>query len=180
MKSIFLQDRYLAAMRFAAEAHQGQLVPGSNLPYLLHLSTVAMEVVAALAIEAHENPDLAVACAVLHDVIEDTAITYKELEQHFGRNIADGVLALSKNPMLPKDQQIADSLQRIQQQPHEVWMVKLADRITNLQQPPADWPGEKITRYRIEAQQILAALAPASDALAMRLQQKIALYAAYE
>lgn len=37
------QDSYIKACRFAAEAHQGQCVPGTELPYLVHLSMVSME-----------------------------------------------------------------------------------------------------------------------------------------
>lgn len=41
------QDIYIRASRFAAEAHNGQLVPGTDLPYMLHINLVAMEVLAA-------------------------------------------------------------------------------------------------------------------------------------
>jgi (p)ppGpp synthase/HD superfamily hydrolase len=40
------QDRYNAALRFAAEAHRAQTVPGTDLPYLMHLASVAMETIA--------------------------------------------------------------------------------------------------------------------------------------
>lgn len=170
------QDRYLAAMRFAAIAHNGQLVTGTDLPYLLHVSLVAMEVAAGLAAEPDRDGDLALGCALLHDVIEDTALTYAEVTQHFGRPIADGVLALTKDLALPKDAQMADSLQRIQAQPHEVWMVKLADRICNLQPPPVHWDRQRVLRYRDEAQLIHDTLGAASQFLAARLRDKIAAY----
>ncbi len=170
------QDRYIDTIRFAATAHNGQLVTGTDLPYLLHINLVAMEVIAALAAESGRDGDLAVGCALLHDVLEDTSITYTEVTQHFGEAIAAGVLALTKDLGLPKDQQMADSLQRIQQQPHEVWMVKLADRICNLQPPPAHWSAERVQYYRNEARLIYATLGVASPFLADRLLQKIAAY----
>ena len=43
---MFAPDRYVAALRFAAERHNGQLVPDSDLPYLLHVTSVAGEVIA--------------------------------------------------------------------------------------------------------------------------------------
>jgi (p)ppGpp synthase/HD superfamily hydrolase len=58
-------------------------------------------------------------------------------------------------------------------------MVKLADRISNLQPPPSYWTTEKIRGYQAEAEEILSALAEASDWLASRLQEKITAYAAY-
>jgi hypothetical protein len=48
-----------------------------------------------------------------------------------GNEIADGVIALSKNTILPsKEEQMKDSIARIKQQPKEVWMVKMCDRST--------------------------------------------------
>jgi (p)ppGpp synthase/HD superfamily hydrolase len=135
-----------------------------------------MEVIAALAAESGRDGDLVVACALLHDVLEDTSITYAEIAQRFGEAIAAGVLALTKDLRLPKEQQMADSLQRIQQQPQEVWMVKLADRICNLQPPPAHWSAERVQRYRDEARLIHDTLGVASHFLAKRLLHKIAAY----
>ena len=175
------QATYIKAYRFAAEAHVGQLVPGTEISYLMHLSFVTMEVIAALAHHPEANGDLAIQCALLHDVVEDTAVTPTQVEALFGTAVANGVLALTKNDQLPSKQaKMADSLARIQQQPHEVWMVKLADRITNLQPPPAHWSREKIKAYRQEAIQIHQALHPASDYLATRIQQKIETYQQYE
>jgi (p)ppGpp synthase/HD superfamily hydrolase len=170
------QDEYLAALWFAAEAHQGQLVPGTKHPYLMHVTFVGMEVIAALRAEPDHDQPLAVTCALLHDVVEDTRITLDELRAAFGDAAADGVAALSKNPRLPKDQQLAESLERIVRQPHEVWMVKLADRITNLQPPPPHWKPEKIARYREEAVAIRDALREASPFLSARITRKIAAY----
>jgi len=70
------QDKYITAYKFAAEAHNGQLVPGTTLPYIMHVSFVAMEITAALSVEQVDKPDLAVQCALLHDTIEDTDVTY--------------------------------------------------------------------------------------------------------
>jgi (p)ppGpp synthase/HD superfamily hydrolase len=167
---------YIKACRFAAQAHQRQLYPGTQLPYLLHLNLVSMEIIAALSAEPDRDGDLAVQCALLHDTVEDTDTSYEQVEAIFGIRVANGVAALSKNPGLEKSQQLADSLNRIQQQPIEIWMVKLADRITNLQPPPAHWTAEKIAKYRDEAIEIHARLQTASPFLAMRLAEKIKIY----
>ena len=55
-------------------------------------------------------------------------------------------------------------------------MVKLADRITNLEPAPAHWPAEKRVAYQAEAQVILAALGEAHEGLAKRIREKIADY----
>lgn len=174
-------DTYLKALHFAAEAHAGQVYAADHSkPYLLHLSLVAAEVMAALSTEAFAQPDLAVQCALLHDILEDTQVSFEQLEQNFGIEVARGVQALTKDPALPKEQRMADSLRRIQVEAIEVWLVKLADRITNLQPPPKHWSSEKIREYRAEAIQILRALSPASPYLAQRLKAKIEAYGAFE
>ena len=176
MTSTWDRDLYIKACRFAAQAHQGQLVPGSDLPYLLHLNLVSMEILAALSAEPGHDGDLAIQCALLHDTIEDTDTSYEQIASLFGVRVADGVAALSKNSDLEKSLQLADSLHRIRVQPIEIWMVKLADRITNLQPPPIHWTTEKIGRYREEAIEIHTHLQAASSFLAARLAEKIQNY----
>jgi (p)ppGpp synthase/HD superfamily hydrolase len=173
----FDRDLYMRAWHFAAKRHNGQLVPGSALPYVVHLGAVAMEVIGTLAIEEFANPNLAVACALLHDCIEDTQVTAGEIAGEFGRDIADGVVALTK---VKSDgaKAMAESIRRIEQQPREVWLVKLADRTVNMEPPPPHWTPDKCRRYRDQAGEILEALGSASPSLSMRLRGKIARYPA--
>lgn len=175
---IWNQERIIKAWNFASRAHRGQFVPGTDIPYINHVGSVAMEAMATVTHGgAMKNPELLVQCALLHDVIEDTSVTPKELETAFGQEVAMGVLALSKNVRLPSKQaRMQDSLARIRKQPHEVWMVKLCDRITNLQPPPKHWSREKTLHYLDEAIQILETLGEASDYLSSRLRQKIEEY----
>lgn len=175
----FDPDLYTAALRFAAAAHAGQKLPGSDLPYLVHVASVAAETIAALAAEHHGSPDLAVACALLHDTVEDTPVALSDVRVRFGDAVAAGVAALSKDPTLPKAERMRDSLDRIRRQPHEVWMVKLADRITNLAAPPHSWPDEKRRAYREEAMLIGEKLGEASPLLAGRLAGRIDAYRAF-
>jgi (p)ppGpp synthase/HD superfamily hydrolase len=151
MTNNWSQDTYIKAYKFAALAHHGQKVPSTEIPYIQHLSFVSMEIIAALNVEKERDGNLAIQCAILHDTIEDTSVTFEQTESEFGEDVANGVLALTKNDSLPKEVRMSDSLQRILEQPPEIWMVKLADRITNLQPPPQYWTQEKIIRYRKEA-----------------------------
>lgn len=176
MGSVWSQEVYIRAFEFAAEAHHGQKLPGIELPYIIHISLVTMEVIAALQAENGVDGNLAVQCALLHDVIEDTKVTFEVVQREFGEDVAQGVLALTKDSSLSKPDAMADSLRRIQEQPQAVWMVKLADRITNLLPPPHYWTKEKIAFYQEEARVIHAALAKASPFLAARLEAKIDAY----
>ena len=173
MRKHWSQDRYVEAYWFAAEAHNRQSLPGTDLPYIIHPSLVSMEIIAALDMEPGRDEDLAVQCALLHDVIEDGGKTFEQIKSEFGEAVAKGVLALSKDEGLAKDLQLDDSLQRIRREPQEVWMVKLADRITNLRPPPHFWTAKKIARYREEAVRIHEVLREASQVLAGRLLKKI-------
>ena len=162
MSNHWSQDTYIKAYRFAAEAHEGQLVPGTNFPYLMHISLVAMEITAALSVEQVDNPDLAIQCALLHDTIEDTDVIYDQVKEQFGTDVADGVMALTIDESIGPDlgkferrwMQLEDYLSRIKQQPREIWMVKMADRITNLQPPPEYLDFLMIERYREGAELI--------------------------
>lgn len=178
MNAPWSPEAWLAASRFAADAHRGQLAPGTDLPYLLHVTSVAQEVARAIVLEGGDG-DLAVQCALLHDTMEDCGVTHGELAERFGRPVADGVAALTKRDGPTKEARMADSLSRIQRQPSEVWMVKLADRVTNLQPPPPHWTPQKCARYREEAARILDALGSASPHLSGRLQSMMEAYMPY-
>ncbi len=200
---LWSQDTYIKAYRFAASAHRWQLFPGTSIPYVMHLSFVSMEIMGAIAqggfeprlrtptprgvgassssprAQSPSDPDLAVQCALLHDTLEDTRVRYEQLHAEFGEAVAQGVLALTVNKRLPRSEQMTECLPRILQQPAEIWMVKLADRISNLQPPPRHWSKDRIRDYHREAQVIHDALQDASAFLAERLRTKIKEYAAF-
>jgi len=160
--------------------HKDQKTPGMGYPYLNHLGLVAMEVMSAVSSDQTLNSELAIQCAILHDTIEDTDAEYADILSEFGCDVADGVMALTKDSSLgTKAEMMTDSLNRIKGQPKEVWMVKMADRITNLQPPPHYWTNEKITAYRDEAIMIYDALRSANTILAERLKAKIDNYLEY-
>jgi len=167
-----IQDSYQKAIKFAAEKHNNQSLPGSDLPYLVHLANVAMEIMLVAEQTTEFNLNLAVTVALLHDILEDTACTYEELKLNFGKPVADGVQALTKT----KGLSLSDYLNQIKNQPVEIQSVKLADRITNLQAPPKFWNKEKIAGYEIEAVEIYQTLKNANVYLAKRLERKIAEY----
>ena len=171
-----LKPSWLDAWRFAAEAHNTQKVPDADLPYLHHLGRVAFVVLEANQSDPIPDIDLAVICAILHDCVEDQNVDHRDLVSHFGKSIADGVLALSKDQNIPKSEAMTDSLARIKKQPLSVWCVKLADRISNLQKPPPHWSSEKCLTYRAEAMQILDALGSANQRLASWLLSSIETY----
>lgn len=176
-----IQSIYQETILFAAEKHAriNQMIPGTSIPYAVHLSNLCMEIFLADQKTDNFNLKLAIQAALLHDTLEDTDTTEIELEEKFGIAIPACIKALTKNPELPKDQRMADSLNRIKKMPFEIWAVKLADRITNLQPPPAHWNNERKIAYREEAKVILNELSKGNEFLAKRLETKIEEYQNY-
>ncbi len=176
-----VQSHYQEAIKFATYKHleKKQKVKGTKLPYVVHLSNVAMELFAAAQHSPDFDLDYAIQVALLHDTVEDTDTTIDEIRNRFGDDIAEGVLAMTKNERLPKEMQIPDSLARIRKLRKEVWSVKLADRITNLQPPPSTWDNRKIKKYQEDSKLIHHALKDGNEYLAKRLKQVINEYGKY-
>ncbi|MDX1959830.1 MAG: HD domain-containing protein [Leptospiraceae bacterium] len=173
-------SEYFLAMDFAAFAHGEQKFPGKQYSYIVHIAEVAAETMNIIFREEVSNPTLSIQCAILHDTLEDTNITYEEVLNKFGLEVANGVKALTKNLSLEKNLQMQDSLDRLKLEPKEVQLVKLADRITNLQEPPNYWTKEKIKQYNDEAKLIYETLKSSSKYGSNRLKQKIEEYKKYE
>jgi (p)ppGpp synthase/HD superfamily hydrolase len=128
----------------------------------------------AARVEKGMDLDLAVKCAILHDTLEDTNLSYEEIHTRYGTKVADGVLALTKSETIEgKREKMMDSLARIKSQPKEIWAVKMADRISNLYAPPFYWNNGKKTEYLEEARIIHEALQEGNKYLADRLGKKI-------
>lgn len=177
-------DELQKAWKLASKLHNGQKYSGSKegekFEYLNHIGSVTFEILKAINESKEMNADLAIKCAILHDSIEDTEQSYEDVKKLFGEEVADGVMALTKNETLPeKEKRMLDSLSRIKNQPKEVWAVKMADRICNLSPPPYDWPTEKRIKYKKEAQLILQELKDGNQYLAERLEKKIKEYSNY-
>lgn len=176
-----LQTIYQKTIKFAAKKHadQNQVIPGTNLPYVVHLSNVAMEIIFASKETKEFDTAFAIQVALLHDILEDTETTFEEIVKEFNKEIAHAVLALTKNAKISKEERMTDSLTRIRKLPKEVWAVKLADRITNLQVPPKNWSLEKIQEYQKQALQILESLKGGNIYLEKRLSERIQNYLQY-
>lgn len=171
------QEIYQRVIKFAGEKHKDQKVPGTESNYLLHISNVAMEVIFAYQENDDFDINYAIQLAILHDTLEDTETETSELSEKFGEKVALGVEALTKNENLAsKEERMLDSLNRINGLQKEVGIVKLADRITNLQEPPKHWGIDKIQNYLDEAKLISEMLNNKNKYLNNRLETKITEY----
>ena len=167
------------ALQFATIAHGNQVRKGNeHIPYIFHPVDVANEVIyySGLPIEELEPASV---IALLHDTVEDTAVTEAQVREQFGDVIADGVAALTKDETeectsYSKREETIMSLAKIQRAPRYVWTVKLADRVSNLKNFPAMWGREKVTAYLDESAMIARGLAESSEGLHARLLSRIA------
>jgi (p)ppGpp synthase/HD superfamily hydrolase len=172
------------AWQLATKLHDGQKYGGSNegeqIEYINHIGSVVFEIMTAITMEDGMDSDLAIKCAILHDTIEDTSLSYDDILSRFGIAVANGVLALTKNTDISeKKEKMVDSLKRIKEQPKEIWAIKMADRISNLYAPPFYWTNEKKKEYIEEARLIHNELQAGNNYLGKRLANKIKEYQKY-
>lgn len=133
-------NHFILALAFAAEKHQHQRRKDAKItPYINHP-------IALVNVLVNEGGVLSwdVLCAaLLHDVIEDTETTEKELVEHFGKKIAAIVMELADDKALPKAERKLRQVQHAPAASHEAKLVKLADKICNLRDiltnPPSGW-----------------------------------------
>lgn len=115
------------AVSFAARAHQFHTRKDGCTPYVAHVYRVAMTV---RDVFGCDDP-IALTAALLHDTIEDTPTDYDDIEQGFGRRVADCVSALTKNMLLPERQRETDYDRRLARADWRARLVKLADVYDN-------------------------------------------------
>ncbi len=167
-------DIFMKALHFAFEAHDRQyLTYPSSVPYSAHLTGVLSFAVKYSFKEKTVDWNFLVPVALLHDVLEDTDVKYDQLKNSFGDRVANAVFALTKNKTLEKTLQMKESLEKILKQPKEVAMVKMADRIFNLQGRVPTWSKEKQEAYKKEAILIHKTLGFASKSFSEALEKSI-------
>ncbi len=118
----------LKAASFAAVRHKGHKRADGVTPYFSHVTRVAMILRHVFDLDDEE----VLAAAFLHDTLEDTGTDYDEIAEVFGNVVADYVVGLTKNMLLPKARREQDYEQRLLAAPQAVRIAKLADLYDNL------------------------------------------------
>lgn len=150
-------DQVRQAYAVAAAAHSTQ-TRESGEPYINHPVAVAH-----ILIDLHIDAETIMA-ALLHDVIEDTAVSYEQIEGLFGADVAalvDGVTKLSELETRPKEEAQAENYRKMfvsMANDPRVVLVKLADRLHNMRTIHATRP-EKQKRIARETMEIYVPLA---------------------
>jgi GTP diphosphokinase / guanosine-3',5'-bis(diphosphate) 3'-diphosphatase len=145
----------LSAAAFAAEKHRkGKRKDEEASPYINHPITAAYILVRV----GIEDPAV-LAGALLHDTVEDTHTTVDELEVVFGYEIANIVAECTDDKSLSKLERKQAQIDRAAKISHKAKLVKLADKIANVNDingaPPAGWSVERKREYYDWAKQVV-------------------------
>lgn len=131
------------ASAFAARAHEHQKRKDGATPYFSHCTRVALTVAHVFGC----TDEFAIAAALLHDTIEDTAVDYDDIEQVFGSVVANCVAALTKNMILPEAARERDYDRRLRAADWRARLVKLADAYDNFMDSSERGP-DKVRKTR--------------------------------
>lgn len=136
------------ALTFATQKHRDQRRKDINAsPYINH----PIDLINVLINEAGVTDTATIASALLHDTVEDTETTFDELEQHFGKQIAEIVAEVTDDKTLRKEQRKQQQIEHAASASYPARLVKLADKICNLRDmnsaAPAGWNLERRREY---------------------------------
>ena len=138
--------RLETAYHFSEAAHHGQF-RASGDPYISHPLAVA-NILAQLHLDSQ-----ALTAALLHDVMEDTAVTKAEISRKFGKPVADlvdGVSKLDRIEFETHEEAQAENFRKMllaMARDVRVILIKLADRLHNMRTLDAV-PAEEAQAHR--------------------------------
>jgi guanosine-3',5'-bis(diphosphate) 3'-pyrophosphohydrolase len=146
------------ACEFSARAHSKQK-RASGEPYFQHPLEVA-GIIADMRLDVSS-----VITALLHDTVEDTEVTLKDIQEEFGEEISrlvDGVTKLTKIEYQPEGVRQAENFRKLllaMSEDIRVLLVKLGDRLHNMRTLHYVKSEEKRRRIAHETMEIYAPLA---------------------
>jgi GTP diphosphokinase / guanosine-3',5'-bis(diphosphate) 3'-diphosphatase len=151
-------EKIKEALLLAQRAHEGQ-TRSSGEPYYLHPLAVA-DILAEMKLDT-----ITLVTALLHDTLEDTDVTYEQLNKQFGKDVAElvnGVSKLTKIESQTVEGKQAENFRKLlvaMSEDIRVLLVKLADRLHNMRTIEGHKKPEKKFRIARETLEIYAPLA---------------------
>lgn len=120
--------RLYDAIDLAARAHHHQVRKGTEIPYIVHPLAVASTLIRI------NSPEPVVIAALLHDVLEDTPVTFEKILGQFGPEVADLVTALSEpDKTAPWENRKTHTIDYLEKKADDdVLIVALADKLDNI------------------------------------------------
>jgi len=116
------------AIYFATRAHTGQKrKTDTNVDMIFHPFTVGM------ILQSANTSTNCVIAGILHDVVEDTKYTMEDIQEEFGKQIAEIVEGVSENKSLPWKERKIEAIEKVRTASLDVKLVECADKISNLE-----------------------------------------------
>jgi (p)ppGpp synthase/HD superfamily hydrolase len=151
------------AIQLAVKLHAGQARDGDDpLPYIVH----PIEVLANLRNVGRVTDEDMLVAAVLHDTVEESDADLDKISHQFGKHVKELVKELTRRE--PKKKQTEGLsleevwmlrsdilLEEIAKMSHDAQAIKLADRLSNVQEALRTKQGDKLSRYLAQTVQIL-------------------------
>lgn len=156
-------DKIERAYQVADKAHGGQ-VRKSGDPYISHPLSVAI-ILVGMGMDTD-----CICAALLHDVVEDTAVSLDDLRRSFGEDVAimvSGVTKLTNMPLSTKEEQQAENIRKMLLAMNEdirVILIKLADRLHNMRTMQYQSPDKQ----RSKSHETMEIYAPIAHRLGIR------------
>lgn len=148
----FMEESY-ATFKYAKQAHSGQ-TRSDGRPYFEHPKEVARFL---QKYKTSKNMDALVSAALTHDTIEDTNTTHEDLEKLFGGLIASLVSELTTDKEQAKEIGKTKYLsKKMTNMSSYALAIKLADRLSNVQDIATAKTPEWRQKYRKETERILS------------------------
>lgn len=115
------------AIRIAASAHFGQTRKADGMPFITHPIAVALK------LAKHGFPDIVVAAALVHDVLEDTDYPTDKLKEELGNKAFEIVKTVTNDKSLEWEEKKIKYIENVRKGPEEAKAVAVADKIHNIE-----------------------------------------------
>ncbi len=167
------QEAYDLTLQYATDAHEGQTRKFNGEPYINHPVAVAE------LVQQYDNRLPLVQAALLHDTIEDTDVTYNELVNEFGKEVAELVFELTSPDIKDKSKKGEILAKKMSAMSNDALTIKLADRLNNVSDFDTA-PKSFVRGYKPETDYILSnlnrELSPIQLKLVNAIKEKIKNY----
>lgn len=132
----YTEKDYKEARMVSIQAHGNQTYDGIY-PYKKHLDDVVD------VLKEYGFAGKYIVAGYLHDIIEDTALSYNKVKKHFGLDVAEMVYCVTDELGRNREEKKRKTLPKTASNPSAI-VLKLADRLANLRH------GGKVDMYRKE------------------------------
>jgi (p)ppGpp synthase/HD superfamily hydrolase len=134
------------AVEYAARAHRDHFRKGTKIPYIIHPISVAKILIEYDCLEE------VIIAGLLHDTIEDTAVTLEDIRRSFGEKVASLVKAASEPDKSDTwENRKRHTIEYLKTAPMDVLLLSCADKLDNIRSIKEDYErfGESVwKRFR--------------------------------